>query len=341
MLISGGKNPETMHSDSLPYVSILVPVYKVENYIERCARSVFEQTYPNIEYIFCDDGSPDRSIEVLERVMKDYPERAAHTQIIRFPENRGLSIARNTLVDNCQTEWLMHVDSDDWVERDIVENMVKKQQETGADMVISDFVFEKENGQERFSFIRSDSKEDHFYQFLSNNDSHVVWGKLLRTAIIKEHNIRAIEHWPIKGEDWQVIVPIAYFSEKIVVTSHLGYHYEKTRDSALSHKSAETLPDYYKGIKTTLDFISEFLKDKHKSYRDTFDKTYFERMCFCMTLGSLFNNKDIHHASRSKASQIIVDSKLSLNAKEFILFKVKSNYFIYKRFIHFMSAFSA
>ena len=73
----GEVSPQTLQTPSAetPWVTILVPVYEVEDYIERCARSIFEQTYPNIEYIFCDDASPDRSMEVLERVMNDYPER--------------------------------------------------------------------------------------------------------------------------------------------------------------------------------------------------------------------------------------------------------------------------
>ena len=91
-------NKEENPQANKPWVSILVPVYKVENYIERCAHSVFEQTYPNIEYIFVDDCTPDRSIEVLERVMKDYPERAKHVKIVHFEKNKGVAVVRNTLV---------------------------------------------------------------------------------------------------------------------------------------------------------------------------------------------------------------------------------------------------
>lgn len=77
-------------------VSVIIPVYKVEKYIERCARSLFEQTLESIEFIFVDDCSPDQSIKILQSVLQEYPHRTPHTKIIRHERNRGLAAARNT-----------------------------------------------------------------------------------------------------------------------------------------------------------------------------------------------------------------------------------------------------
>lgn len=75
-----------------PYtVSILVPVYGVEKYIERCARSIFEQKYRNPDIVFVDDCTPDKSIDILKRVLEDYPKRKAQTRIIRHEQNRGFA----------------------------------------------------------------------------------------------------------------------------------------------------------------------------------------------------------------------------------------------------------
>ena len=65
-----------------PSVTILVPIYNVEKWIEKCARSAFEQTYENLEYVFVDDCSPDKSVEILQRVVADYPHRAAKVRIL-------------------------------------------------------------------------------------------------------------------------------------------------------------------------------------------------------------------------------------------------------------------
>ena len=70
----------------LPLVSVLLPVYQVEEYIERCARSVFEQTYQNLEFVFVDDGSTDSSIDILQGVINDYDDLKDHIRIIRHPD---------------------------------------------------------------------------------------------------------------------------------------------------------------------------------------------------------------------------------------------------------------
>ena len=80
----------------LPLVSVLLPVYQVEEYIERCARSVFEQTYQNLEFVFVDDGSTDSSIDLLKSVINDYHDLKDNIHIIRHLENKGLAAARNT-----------------------------------------------------------------------------------------------------------------------------------------------------------------------------------------------------------------------------------------------------
>ncbi|MSH99652.1 glycosyltransferase, partial [Escherichia coli] len=82
-------------------VSILVPVYKVEKYIEKCAMSLFEQTYDNIEYVFVDDCSPDDSIALLESIMERYPKRKEQVKIVAHEKNAGLSNARITGINNC------------------------------------------------------------------------------------------------------------------------------------------------------------------------------------------------------------------------------------------------
>ena len=106
-------------------VSILVPVYGVEKYIKRCARSLFEQTYDNIEYIFVDDCTQDRSIDILEEVLKEYPNRKNQVKILHHAKNRGLSASRNTALDASTGDYLMHVDADDYLHVDAIALLIK------------------------------------------------------------------------------------------------------------------------------------------------------------------------------------------------------------------------
>ena len=253
-----------------PTVSILIPVYQVEDYIERCARSVFEQSYENIEYIFCDDGSPDRSIEVLERVMKDYPERAKYTRILRLKENKGLATVRNTLVDACQTEWLLHEDSDDWMELDLVESLVKKQLETGADIVCADLISHYENRNERYSFIDSDKKEDYLRLVLQNNDAHFCWGKLIRTSLYRDHHI-TIGADCKKAEDMRAIIPLFYYAEKIVATHQVGCHYNLTRPERISTLTEGNIKVKGGWLLDTMFVVKGFLADKEEEYVKLFN----------------------------------------------------------------------
>lgn len=311
--------------DLEPAVSILIPIYKVEGYIERCARSVFEQTYPNIEYIFCDDGSPDRSMEVLERVMKDYPERAEHTRIIRFPENKGLATVRNTLVDNCQTDWLIHEDSDDWMEPNHLENLVKKQQETGADIVCSDFIYHYPDREERFTYIESDDTKDYVRASVVDSDYHCCWGKLIRTSIYREHNIR-IPTFVKKAEDRYSIVHIFYHAKKIV-TTHVACHYNLSRTNRICTLTKDNLAEKCVWAFDTYDVVQDFLNDKEEEYFKLFNQTYYNKIIYNMILSASFGVPEFHRTLKSKLKTFekqypYVKGSLKFQIKN----RIKSNY---------------
>lgn len=99
----------------MPKVSVIIPVYGVEKYIERCVRSLFEQTLDDIEYIFVDDCCLDRSIEILDNVIKEYPNRRTDIKIVHHKENKGLAQARQSGIKVATGEYFVHCDSDDWV----------------------------------------------------------------------------------------------------------------------------------------------------------------------------------------------------------------------------------
>ena len=107
----------------MPKVSVCIPIFGVEKYIERCARSLFEQTLDDMEFIFVDDCTQDNSIAVLETVLKEYPKCRCQTKIIHHEVNKGLSFARETGVKAATGDYIAHCDSDDWVEKEMYEVM--------------------------------------------------------------------------------------------------------------------------------------------------------------------------------------------------------------------------
>lgn len=117
-------------------VSLIVPIYKVEKYIEQCARSVLGQSWPSIQFIFVDDCSPDSSIDILESLIeREFASLKDRIQIIRKPVNEGLPQARKTGIAAATGDYILHVDADDWIEPDAVEKLALKAGETGADVV--------------------------------------------------------------------------------------------------------------------------------------------------------------------------------------------------------------
>ncbi len=213
-------------------VSILVPIYNVENYIERCARSLFEQTYTDLEYVFVDDCTPDESVAVLNRVIEDYPNRKAAIKIIHHEKNRGLAAARNTAYDNANGDFITIVDSDDWLELDAVELLVEKQKETGADLVSG---WAKMYFKEHVEELREPNyltKDEAVMLRLVNGWNNVIWGRLIRRSIIEDNYIRALEGCDM-GEDKYQMALMAYWSNSIAVCESYLYNYERRNDQSI------------------------------------------------------------------------------------------------------------
>ena len=110
-------------------ISVIVPVYNVEPYLRKCLDSVINQTYKDMEILIVDDGSTDGSGDICDEYKTDKRVRVFHT------ENRGLSCARNVGLDNAKGDWIGFVDSDDWIEPEMYELLIKRAEETGADIV--------------------------------------------------------------------------------------------------------------------------------------------------------------------------------------------------------------
>lgn len=120
-------------------VSLIIPIYSVDKYIEKCAYSLFVQTYSNIQYIFINDCTKDNSIDKLKCVLERFPLRRLQVEIINKDINEGLPQARKTGMYYAKGDYIMHLDSDDWVEPNMVERMLEKIETSGCDVVYSDY----------------------------------------------------------------------------------------------------------------------------------------------------------------------------------------------------------
>lgn len=116
-------------------LSVIVPIYNCEDYIEECVRSLFEQTMINLEYIFIDDASTDNSLKILKELISEYPNRQSSIKIIQHTENKGISYTRMEGIRQSEGEMVIHCDADDILEKDAYETMMRSVVETNADIV--------------------------------------------------------------------------------------------------------------------------------------------------------------------------------------------------------------
>lgn len=224
---------------SKPLVSILVPIYNVEKYIERCAISLMEQSYDNIEYVFVNDYTKDESVNILKRVIERYPNRQK-VKIINHSQNKGLSASRNTGITNSSGDYISFVDSDDYLDKYAIELMVNIILEENAEIVVSNFKYVTEFGLKKFIRPKERYNKIEYIQSLLrwNEIDLTLWGKLFRKDIFTKNNIRSLEGYNF-GEDYAVLPRVSYYANKIVFTNYVSYYYEYSNNNSYTKKISE------------------------------------------------------------------------------------------------------
>lgn len=248
-----------------PLVSILVPVYNVEAFIEKCARSIFGQTYTALEFVFVDDCCTDSSIAVLNRVINEYPCLKQHVNIIHHPQNSGLAAARNTAVAACHGDFVIHVDSDDWIDLEAIELLVKKQQETDADMVYTKGYYKHtQTSQWCNNDGWSTDKETTLTNLLQYRASICISGKLIRRTLYTNHGIRcnALGSY---FEDFQTLTQILYYSQTLACIDESIYHYNRLNQQSYCSNISTNIEIQRQGI-VSIQAVIDFFRDKQPHY---------------------------------------------------------------------------
>lgn len=223
------------HTTNAMKVSVIIPVYGVERYIERCVRSLFGQTMQDgIEFIFVNDCTPDRSIDIIHSLLDEYPHRRPQTRIIDHTENQGLAVARVTGVKAAQGEFVIHCDSDDWVEPDMYELLYNKAAETGADITGCDFFEELPDGT-KYKQQRFDLPHDEL--LLQLTSAGTIEGFLWNRLVSRQFYLSGNYHAP-KGttllEDLAVTLPMHIDTARVAYVAKALYHYNRTIADSMS-----------------------------------------------------------------------------------------------------------
>lgn len=248
----------------MPKVSVIIPVYGVEKYIRQCARSLFEQTLDDIEYLFIDDCSEDRSIELLNQTIADYPNRKGWVNIHRMECNSGQAAVRKWGMENAKGEYIIHCDSDDWVELDMYEILYKTAINENADIVRCNFDRVYNN-----HAVTSVSIPDNKYsnniklleQLFVGNDLSSLCDKLVSRSLY-----RKIAIYP-NDNMWEDVLLCTQFivnSNKIIYIPKSLYHYRIHKSSIVYNQSFEaTLRRFYQSC-SNVDKVVLYIESINK-----------------------------------------------------------------------------
>lgn len=252
-------------------VSIIVPVYNVEKYLVNCMESMVNQTLEEIEIIVVNDGSPDNSIVILEEYEKKYPAKVR----VFTTENRGVSHARNYGLDRAIGEFVMFVDSDDFIELDMVEKLYTKAVTDGNDLVMCarNNVYEIEGKEDLkkkemkiFSVNQNFKMSERKFEMV--HASPFPWDKLFKRSLLE--GIRFPEG--IRFEDLVVAFEVVSIAESIGIVPEPLYNYRKTTQSGFLNSFSEATKD----IVTSFGLLVQYMKE-HDLF-DTF-KDELEYVC--------------------------------------------------------------
>lgn len=319
------------------FISVIVPVYKVEGYLEKCVKSLVEQTYQDIEILLIDDGSPDNCPKLCEEYAMKYDKVKCFHK-----ENGGLSSARNYGVERANGNFIAFVDSDDYVEKTYIEDMVRLKEKFNADFVITRTSRENEDGSGKakikdFEPFVVNKKDALFYVYSQTKVGWAAYGKLYSKEVLLKY--------PFPDgyfEDCACMYNIISEYERIVIANYNNnYHYIQRDGSILRSKLnkkhmhifeickefSEYIKNYYPEMNLLIvafyrSALVQLLNLQDMSWK-TYKKLFFKyRPMFRKNLYNILRNK--HISKSDKLYYIILSSRPELfKIQRVILTKIR------------------
>lgn len=300
-------------------LSVVIPVYKVEKYMERCARSLFNQTLKdNIEFIFVNDASPDNSIAILKQVLEEFPERKSQVTIISLETNMGSAKGRPTGWTLARGEYIAHCDSDDWVEPEMYERMLEKAIATDADLVWCDYYDSTDEKDVCSEQSMNNTRESLLSHYLSGKRGAYVWNKIFKKNLITEGFINPLYDMT---EDFVITIQLVLSTTSISYLPEPLYHHYINPLSITCNPSPEKIISNYKGIINNTMLVLTLL-DK-AGYSEYFKEEIICKKCSCKEILSI----------------LLDDKKYRRKWRE--TFKEINPFIIYNKFIPFRSKLKA
>lgn len=217
-------------------VSIIVPIYNVEKYLEKCVNSILNQTYKNIEVLLVDDCSTDNSGEIA----KQYEQKDNRCKYIKREKNGGLSAARNTGLEYATGEYLSFIDSDDWISENFILHLLQKAKEQNADITVCDYIMIDDNGKETIgNTLENLDDNSSIEEKIAYIRNHVVT-KLYNREFFMKQNLKFPEEVR-RAAEMGLSIPMLTRTNKIAILKEPLYYYYQRSNSLSNNRKREKM----------------------------------------------------------------------------------------------------
>lgn len=268
-------------------VSVVVPIYNVENYLDKCVDSIVTQTYKNLEIILVDDGAKDNSGELCNK----WAEKDDRIKVVH-KENGGLSSARNAGMEVATGDYIMFEDSDDWLELELIEKCVERITEDNSELVIFGYKKVDEQGQNLGEFTfgndtlsRNELAEQLFYRIVEMSFGY-AWNKLYDFNVIKKSGLKN-DSSIIDREDLVFNMQMLSYWNKISYLEFAGYNYLQRTTSLLHNSNLARL----KNIKPFCEKMHSIRFGNSESERKVYNMNVLHYLSDCIIKNILWNDE--------------------------------------------------
>ena len=238
-------------------VSILVPFYNVEKYVGRCVESLFTQTYQNIEYVFVNDCTPDKSMDVINIYIEKY-EVADKCKMIIHEKNLGISASRNDCLDNMTGDYFLFIDSDDYIDQDMVELLVEAAVRENADISGCGYIEEFADHSVEHPQKYTNDHDDMMRAITLLTIKGVMWKLLVRSSIVTEHRDE-VRFIPDRNmvDDYLFCCQLFYYAKRFASVDRCMYHWIQYNPNNYTHTTIFAVESQAAAIRKVEEFYRE------------------------------------------------------------------------------------
>jgi len=238
-------------------VSILVPFYNVEKYVSRCVESLFTQTYQNLEYVFVNDCTPDNSMEVINEYIQKFGVTDKCKMIVH-ETNMGISASRNDCLDNMTGDYFLFIDSDDYIDTDMVELLVESAIKDNADISGCGYVEEYADHSVEFPQKYTNDHDEMMRAITMLTIKGVMWKLLVRSTIVTEHRDE-VRFIPDRNmvDDYLFCCQIFYYAQRFTSVDRCMYHWIQYNPNNYTHTTIFAVESQAAAIRKVEEFYME------------------------------------------------------------------------------------